>query len=66
MIGTKLTARLAPALALTAALFGLAACNGGTERAGERASQGVKDDVRGVRDFLYDRGITINTHLPER
>ena len=66
MIAGKFTARWASAVVLAAAGLGLAACNGGTERAGERASEGVKDDVRGVRDFLYDRGITINTRLPDR
>ena len=66
MIGKKLAARVAPALVLAAAALGLAACNGGTERSGERASEGVKEDVRGLRDFLHDRGITINTRLPER
>ena len=61
MIGRKLIARVAPALALAAAL-GLAACNGGSERAGQE----VKEDVRGMRDFFRDRGITIDTRLPER
>ena len=41
--------------------LGLAGCNGGAEREGERAGNRVKDDVRGTRDFLYDRGITIDT-----
>ncbi len=62
MIGRKLIGRLAPAVAIAAASLGLAACNG----ASERAERGVKEDVRGVRDFLHDRGITINTMLPER
>jgi hypothetical protein len=66
MIAGKFMARVASALVLAAAGLGLAACNGGTERAGERAGEGVKEDVRGVRDFLYDRGITINTRLPDR
>jgi hypothetical protein len=55
---------LTPALA--ALLLGLAACNGGLEREGERVDRGVKEDVRGVRDFLHDRGIMIDTRLPER
>ncbi len=58
--------RAAPALALALAVLGaalaVAACNGGSERAGEAA----KEDVRGMRDFLRDRGITIDTRLPER
>jgi len=62
----KFAAPLAAALAIAAAGIGLASCDGATERAGERAGQGVKDDVRGVRDFLYDRGITIDTRMPER
>jgi len=65
MTPAKSIARLAPALALLAPL-GMAACSGSAERAGERAGQDVKDDVRGVRDFLNDRGITINTPIPER
>lgn len=64
MIATKLTRRLAPALA--AAVLGLAACSNGIEREGERVDRGVKDDVRGFRDFLHDRGITVDTRLPER
>jgi hypothetical protein len=66
MIGGKLIARLAPVFALTAATLGLAACNGGLEREGERVDRGVKEDVRGVRDFLGSRGITIDTRLPDR
>jgi hypothetical protein len=62
MIGTKRIARLAPALALIVAAFGLAACNGASERAGQEA----KEDVRGMRDFFRDRGVTIDTRLPER
>ena len=62
MNGREHIARLAPALALAAAVLGLAACNGGSERAGRE----VREDVRGFRDFLYDRGITVNTRLPER
>ena len=64
MIVRKLIARLAPALTLAA--LGLAACNGGFEREGERVDRGVKEDVRGMRDFLHDRGITVDTRLPER
>ena len=66
MIGRKLIARVAPALALAAATLALAACNGGLEREGERVDRGVKEDVRGMRDFLGNRGITVNTMLPER
>lgn len=66
MIVTKLGRRIAPVLALAALVFGLAACNGGFESEGERINRGVKDDVRGTRDFLRDRGITIDTRLPER
>jgi hypothetical protein len=66
MIVTKLGRRMAPVLALAALAFGLAACNGGFESEGERINRGVKDDVRGTRDFLRDRGITIDTRLPER
>lgn len=44
-----------------AAGLGLGGCNGGAEREGERAGNRVKDDVRGVRDVLHDRGITIDT-----
>ena len=66
MIVTKLGRRIAPVLALAALVLGLAACNGGFESEGERINRGVKDDVRGTRDFLRDRGITIDTRLPER
>jgi len=62
MIGRKFIGRLAPALALAAATLGLAACNGSSERAGQEA----REDVRGMRDFFRDRGITIDTRLPER
>jgi hypothetical protein len=63
---TKLTRRLAPVLAMAVATVGLAACNGGLESEGERVDRGVKEDVRGFRDFLHGRGITIDTRLPER
>lgn len=66
MDGLKLIARIAPAAALVAAALGLSACNGGLEREGERVDRGVKEDVRGMRDFLRDRGITVDTRLPER
>ncbi len=66
MIVTKLGRRVVPLLALAATAIGLAACNGGFESEGERINRGVKDDVRGTRDFLRDRGITIDTRLPER
>ena len=62
MIRTTLMARLAPLVALALASLGPAACNGGSERAGQEA----REDVRGMRDFFRDRGITINTMLPER
>ena len=61
--------RSAPLLALTAlALMGtfLAGCNSSLERDAERANERTREDVRGFRDFLYDRGITINTRLPDR
>jgi len=66
MVPLKRIRCLGPAVALAAMAFGLAACEGSTERSGERAGQEVKDDVRGMRDFLRDRGITIDTRLPER
>jgi hypothetical protein len=66
MIVTKRIGRLAPILALATAALGVAACNNGPEREGERAGQRVKEDVRGFRDFLHDRGITVDTRLPER
>lgn len=66
MFGRRLAGRLAPVLVLAAAALGLAACNGGLESEGERINRGVKDDVRGTRDFLRDRGITIDTRIPER
>jgi hypothetical protein len=66
MIERKRIGRAAPALALVLAAHGLAACNGGAEAQGERVDRSVKEDVRGFRDFLYDRGITINTRLPDR
>jgi hypothetical protein len=61
MTARKLIGRLALAMTL-----GLAACNGGVEREGERVDRAVKEDVRGMRDFFRDRGITIDTRLPER
>lgn len=66
MLGRELTRRLAQAAFLAVATLGLAACNGGFEGESERINRGVKDDVRGTRDFLRDRGITIDTRLPER
>jgi hypothetical protein len=63
MIGTTWCRCLAPALAIAAAALALVACNNG---APERAGQDVKEDVRGMRDFLRDRGVTIDTRLPER
>ena len=66
MLGRKLTRRLAQAALLAVATLGLAACNGGLETEGERVNRGVKDDVRGTRDFLRDRGITIDTRIPDR
>jgi len=66
MIVTNAKWRLAPVLALASAVLGLAACSNGIEREGERVNRGVKEDVRGFRDFLHDRGITIDTRLPER
>jgi hypothetical protein len=66
MTGRKLFGRLAPVLAPALAALALAACNGGLEREGERVNREVRDDVRGMRDFLGSRGITVNTMLPER
>jgi hypothetical protein len=66
MLGRELTRRVAQAAFLAVALLGPAACNGAFEGEGERINRGVKDDVRGTRDFLRDRGITIDTRLPER
>lgn len=66
MLGRKLTRRLAQAAFLAVATLGLAGCNGGLETEGERVNRGVKDDVRGTRDFLRDRGITIDTRIPDR
>ncbi len=63
---TKPTRRVAPVLLLALAAVGIAACSNGLEREGERVNRGVKDDVRGTRDFLRDRGITIDTRIPER
>lgn len=65
MISIRAIRRASPALTLVAAL-GLAGCSGGIEREGERAGREVKQDVRGMRDFLRERGITIDTRLPER
>lgn len=65
MVSMRMIRRAAPAMALAIAA-GLGACNGGVEREGERAGQEVKDDVRGMRDFLHDRGVTIDTRVPER
>ena len=62
MTARKLIGRLV----LAAMTLSLAACNGGLEREGERVNRGVKEDVRGMRDFLGSRGITVNTMLPER
>ena len=66
MIVTKAKRRIATAFMLAAAALGLAACSNGIERDGERVNRGVKEDVRGFRDFLHDRGITVDTRLPER
>jgi hypothetical protein len=52
--------RIAAAVALATGLAA-AGCTGGAEREAERTEGRVKDDVRGVRDFLYDRGITVDT-----
>ncbi len=62
----KLTRRAAPAMLLAAAALATAGCSNGVEREGERVNRGVKEDVRGFRDFLHDRGISVNTRLPER
>lgn len=65
MSGRRFVRALA-AVSVLAAMLGLAACNGGLEGEGERINRGVKDDVRGTRDFLRDRGITVDTRIPER
>ncbi|MCW5774108.1 MAG: hypothetical protein KIT16_20870 [Rhodospirillaceae bacterium] len=44
----------------------LASCTGAQEEQTEREGRRVREDVRGMRDFLYDRGVTIDTRLPER
>ena len=31
-----------------------------------RTGQEAREDVRGMRDFFRDRGITVDTRLPER
>ena len=60
--------RTAPlmALGILAATSFLAGCNSSLERDAERANERTREDVRDFRDFLHDRGITINTRLPER
>jgi hypothetical protein len=58
----NLTARLfVVAALLLGAGVALPGCTGGAEREAERTEGRVKDDARGVRDFLYDRGITVDT-----
>ncbi len=64
MTGRIFIGRLAPVLAVT--MLGLAACNGGVESEGERINRGMKEDARGMRDFFHDRGITVDTRIPER
>lgn len=58
----RMNMRLMAAIWIAALYGALGGCNGH----GERAGQEVREDVRGVRDFLRDRGITIDTRLPER
>lgn len=55
---------LAGALALAALI--LAGCSGDAERQSERAGERAREDARGMRDFLGDRGVRIDTRLPER
>jgi hypothetical protein len=50
-----------PAALAVAVALAIAGCTGGVQREAERTESRVKDDVRGVRDFIYDRGITIDT-----
>ncbi len=45
---------------------GVRACNGGVETEGGRINRGRKEDARGMRDFFHDRGITVDTRMPER
>ena len=52
--------RIAAAMAV-ATILGLAGCSGAAETETERAGNRVKDDVRGARDLLRDRGITVDT-----
>jgi len=49
------------AAAVVAAGLLAAGCSGGTEREAERTEGRIKDDMRGLRDFIYDRGISIDT-----
>ncbi len=58
--------RLGPAALLAVIVLGLAACSSGFESEGERINRGMKDDARGMRDFFRDRGITVDTRIPER
>lgn len=58
--------RAAPLLALAVAATFLTGCNSSFERDAERANERTREDARDFRDFLHDRGITINTRLPER
>jgi hypothetical protein len=51
------------ALALLAALS-LGACSGTAERNVERTGDRAKEDVREMRDYLHQRGVTIDTRPP--
>jgi len=44
----------------------LAGCSDSAERESERAGQRTREDVREFRDFLGDRGVKIDTRLPDR
>lgn len=43
-----------------------ASCTGAQDDRAEREGQRVREDVRGLRDFFHDRGVTVDTRLPER
>jgi len=64
--GTAFGRALAGACVLAMAAMALAGCNSAAERETERAGQRTREDMRDFRDFLHDRGITIDTRLPER
>ena len=53
-------------LALLLCALAVTSCGTEIERGAERDNRRAGEDVRGVRDFLRDRGVTINTRLPDR